>query len=260
MRALHIWDTCSIGTLLKHQLEGVVDITVVQPPRVDVFNQSNGLIHLNDNRLIAFTQICKLANGNDIIHIHEKDKLLVPLKLLYPRKRFVMHYHGSDIRYKWAEKKRIWGKADLILYSTVDLKDGAPSHAIMFPTPVNTEMFPKGEVGNGAICFARDKALYEAGNIAEKYNLKLTVITKRLPYTDMPNLLRKHRYYIHVKRDSMGKMLTAPGSTGSVTSLEALSLGLTVLTPFEVRYGLPIEHTPEVAASKLQRLYEEVMR
>jgi len=204
-----------------------------------------------------------LARKFDIIHVHSFDKLVPLLKFLYPKKPVILHYHGTDIRGKWALKKRYWSKAEAILYSTKDLlNDETPKDAIYMPNPVDTEIFyscaikpqPKTafHFSYGADDLARE--------YSKKYGLKLTIHDVRkhgvIPHLRLPKVLCIFEYYVDVKR--VGQ---ETASAMSKTGLEALACGLKVIRwDGSVIIGLPLENRPENISKKIFDLYLQIRR
>jgi hypothetical protein len=177
--------------------------------------------------------------------------------------RVVLHYHGTDIRGRWADRKKHWDWADAILVSTRNLLLGAPANARYQPNPIDTEIFHPVKnvlVEYGALHFDYDAADV-AKLIARVNNMPLTIRKKGVPYTMMPDVLRGFTHYIEAKRDSSDKLLsTRPTDTGSLLALQALACGLTVLTLTGKRVGLPPEHRVEAVVDSVYKVYEEVMR
>lgn len=88
--------------------------------------------------------------ASDLLHVHFGTRLNGLAQR--PRKPFVVHYHGTDIRtfyYDPAQRANIqWGadNAAAVLYSTPDLKkhaEEARRDAIYLPNPVNLSELPK---------------------------------------------------------------------------------------------------------------------
>lgn len=86
---------------------------------------------------------------SDLLHIHFGTRLDVLTRR--PRRPFIVHYHGTDIRtfyYDPSQRGKIqWGadNAAAVLYSTPDLKthaEAARSDAIYLPNPVNLAELP----------------------------------------------------------------------------------------------------------------------
>lgn len=86
---------------------------------------------------------------SDLIHIHFGTRLDVLTRR--PRRPFVVHYHGTDIRtfyYDPSQRDKIqWGadNAAAVVYSTPDLRthaEAARSDAVYLPNPVNLAELP----------------------------------------------------------------------------------------------------------------------
>lgn len=86
---------------------------------------------------------------SDLLHIHFGTRLDVVARR--PRRPFVVHYHGTDIRtfyYDPSQRDKIqWGadNAAAVLYSTPDLRshaEAARSDALYLPNPVNLGELP----------------------------------------------------------------------------------------------------------------------
>lgn len=194
------------------------------------------------------------ARKFSLVHVHDFDKLLPWLRMAYKHKPLVMHYHGSRIRFKWRERRTFWQFADAVLYSTKDLAEGAPSDAMYFPNPVDTELFrPVPECLKqpcSALSMDKDLDRVLAEKYAEKYGLKLTVQALGVPHCEMPRLLSRFEYYIDTKRIEGGHGL-------SKTALEALACGVKVIDwKGEVVERLPPMHHPKASVELLHVLYK----
>lgn len=235
MKVLHIWNTAGVGSVIAKYMDRIYGTQswlmhrrAFDPYGFTVYGE------LLDSRACIFKLKCLLeARKYDVIHVHTIDELVPFLKLLYPHKPVVLHYHGSEIRGKWGLKKNYWEKADLIFYSTLDLKEPeTPDMALYLPNPVDLDYFrpcPKAcERGKAAHFSYRADDL--AHQYAEKYNLKLDIYDKEnhgnMPYIAVSGYLCKFEFYIDVKRDRNGNLYRIPLSK---TALEALACGLKVI-------------------------------
>lgn len=191
-----------------------------------------------------------------LVHIHSADIFLPSFRRLYGRRKaLVIHYHGSEIRGKWDARSKYWSIADIIMVSTPDLLEGAPSRAIYLPNPVDTLMFrpkPKLRRKNTALYIIKHQEgedLEWPKKIAERMNLKLTMLDRKktpIPYLMLPDFLNKFEYYID--RNYIPSL--------SKTALEALACGLKVIRWDEkIISGLPEEHKPENVISRLCEIY-----
>lgn len=200
-----------------------------------------------------------LLGDYDVIHIHSFDKCVPLMSALAP---LVLHYHGSDIRGRWEDKKKYWSHANRILVSTSDLLNGAPPMAELLPNPIDTEIFK--DLGKERV----DAALhfdYGAVDLAEKithdHGLRLIVKEKGTPYAEMPQIFNGYTHYVDIKRDHTDRVLISrPTDTGSLIGLQALACGCEVLTLGGGRpKGLPPQHRPENVAKQLYKTYKEIL-
>ena len=75
-----------------------------------------------------------------------------------------------------------------------------------------------------------------------------------LMYTELPGFLKRYKIYVDIRYVD-GKILHNLSKTG----LEALACGLDVLDfDLKFRHGLPIEHCPLTAVSKLSEEYAQL--
>jgi len=265
MKILHVWNTAGVGSVIAKYMDrlfgtqsSVVYRRVFDPYGLTTYGE------LWDCGAKMFVLRCLLkARRFDIVHVHSLDKIVPLLKMLYPEKSIVLHYHGTDIRGKWTLKQKYWSKADLILYSTMDLLDDeTPKYAVYTPNPVDTEIFHPADTKPSpktAFHFS-----YNADDIAakyaEKHGLKLTIYDKEkqgaIQHSRVPEVLCRYEYYIDVKRTADGILIKGPLSK---TGLEALACGLKVITwNSEIIKGLPLENHPENIAEQICNLYLKI--
>jgi hypothetical protein len=182
------------------------------------------------------------------------------LKLIYPEKKLILHYHGTRIRGKWARKRKFWRWADHLLVSTPDLLDGAPDGTLYLPNLVDWDVIDEL---NSRLILKRDAltvsrwADREAHEIARAHSLNLFVhdrLVSPLDHGTFLKLMSGFTHYIDIKRDfgKDGEILHAH----SLTGLEARALGLTVLNWFGDVAEIDIEkHRPENVIPILEKLY-----
>jgi len=228
---LHIWNTAGVGSIIAKYMDKLFGVKslVVHRKRFDPYGVTVYGELWDCGAKIFVLKCLWLARKFDIIHVHALDKIVPFLKILYPRKPVVLHHHGSDIRGRWSSRRKYWSRADIILYSTLDLLNHeTPKHAVYMPNPIDTEFFhphPIKPKPKTALHFS-----YNADDLArkyaEKYNLNLTIMRRGIPYLKLPETLVKYEYYIDVKRSRNGVLLK--GSL-SKTALEALACGVKVI-------------------------------
>jgi hypothetical protein len=261
IKIMHIGNTAGVGSVIAKymdRLAGTASLVVARRVSDPVGFTTYGELWNSGPKM--FTLRCLLiARKFDIVHIHYFDKIIPYLKLLYPKKPIVMHYHGDDIRDKWELKRKYWSKADMVLYSSLDLLDNeTPEEAIYVPNPVDIEVFHPCEVEpKSKTAF---HIFYNANTVAERYaekhGLDLTIYDwreeGRIPHLRFAEVLCRHEYYIDVKVNQNGVLLEAL----SKTALEALACGLKVVTwSGSVVNGLPLGNSPEKAVRRIFELY-----
>ena len=255
MRVLHVWEVSSttISTFMD-RIYGTRSAVLCRE-KYDPYGHNTTTPNLQGSVFEFYGDAVLWASRADIVHIHSRDRLAPMVKRL--KKPVVMHYHGSDIRGKWQERRKRWEKADALMVSTPDLLEGAPENAVYLPNPVNTDLFHPDAVEH-----ARDSAVHFskgaddlATEIARENELPLIIVKQRIMRRDMPPLLRNYTHLVDVKRSSDGEVLRAR----SLLALEALACGLQVLSPDGVVKGLPEEHRPENVVKTLYELYTGLM-
>ena len=256
VNVVHIGNQCGVASTLQRCMRNEYSIRVIEKTENDPYG------HTNKNSLIsgkiAFSASCGwAAHHADLVHIHSHDRFLNFLFL--GKIPAVMHYHGTDIRGRWEEKRRNWENADRILVSTRDLLDGAPDGVEYFPNPVDP-MFKPGKLPDRecAVHFSYN-ADEEAQAIAEENDLPLVIVKQKIPHHDIPALLHNYTHIVEVKKKNGKIIMGSVEDTGSLLSLEALASGLTVLCRDGWRRDLPLEHRLEEAVKTLGRIYKELI-
>ena len=263
---MYIWDQ-GINYLLARGLKPLdVEVDCLHRAEFDPFGMTPAMWKRTypygrwESHAYGLHVLLKAIENYDLIHVHSFDKC-VPT-LAYLRKPILLHYHGSDIRGRWDDKKGKWKHANRIVVSTPDLLKGAPKDAEYLPNPIDIEVFRDlgGPRISKALHFNYD-AVDLAEHVAAENGVQLTVMNKGIPYTDMPRILNAYRYYVDVKRDHSDRVLISRATdTGSLVGLQALACGCTVLRLDGVHKGLPVEHEPGNVAKKLYRIYKEMLK
>lgn len=253
MKILHIWNTAGVASTLAKFMDRIfgTQSAVMYRKAFDRFGYTiyGELLDCGAKEFVIRALLRTLKY--DIIHVHSLDKLIPLIRLLNPRKPIVLHYHGSDIRGRWKEKRRYWSQPNtVVLVSTPDLLEGAPNEVIYLPNPVDTDLFhPDHSIyrkPRSALAFRCyiDEAKVRA--YAEAYGLELTILERKYPYLEMPKILSSYEYFIDkTELPSMSK-----------TGLEALACGTKVIRwDGEIVARLPDEHKPENVVGKLYSIY-----
>lgn len=174
-------------------------------------------------------------------------------------------------------KKRIHSKvqslSDLIVVSTPDLLQYVSSKVgikkIYLPNPVDTDLFNPDIIPS---INSRDSVHAEAvtmdtevtnmswvHNYLKINNINFDIdvydrIKHPLMYSELPRFLKNYQIYVDIRYVD-GKILRNLSKTG----LESLACGLDVLDfDLRFRHGLPIEHCPLTAVSKLSEEYAQL--
>ena len=262
MRILHVHDCAGVGALLVKLLNDAgLDAELIVRESIDRFGierfymvRGARVRLLSDSPKKFVFRILNIARKFDVLHLHSLDKVVPILKIAYPGKRVILHYHGSDIRDAWHARRKYWSRADAILVSTPDLLSGAPEVATWLPNPVDTEHFkPLEEVTR-----AKDEVLYfrlpyedldRALERVRKLGLKPVVSDRNVEYSALPHLLNRYEYF--ADRYSIPSL--------SKTALEALACGLKVVRwDGRIIEGLPREHEPDNVFAKYLQLLSEL--
>lgn len=231
--------------------------TVLYKAKYDLYNHNTVTPNIKGNTLDFYRAVYDECCKSDIVHIHSQDKLVPWVKMM--KKPVILHYHGSDIRGKWPKRKQYWSRADKLFYSTKDLNEDAPSYAEWFPNPVDTDLFYPilNHPDKDALTLSYNADI-QAKELAEKHGYNLETLKREYKHNELPNLFRQYKAFIDIKHLKGAKFNEAYYSSGSLTGLEALACGLTVVNPYTIRTGLPFEHQASTASDQLFRVYREV--
>lgn len=258
MKVLHLWSTAGIGGLLAKYMDQVypsLESDCIMRKKYDPCDLTvKGTVY-NCNYLRWLFVCLTKPRKFDIIHIHSYDGVLPILKLIYPHKKFVLHYHGTEIRDKWDQRRHIYKLADQILVSTPDLLEGAPPDVEYLPNPVDYDLIDSLNIPSEAKArqaFHVDQRAVDIAKIyAKERMLKLVIPIGKVPHYDFLEKLCEYYFYIDVKRDKeCNHVLRAL----SLTGLEASYAGAMVIN-FE---GAALTHFPKrhEKAEVCKRLYQ----
>jgi hypothetical protein len=277
LKVLHIWNTANIGGLIARYMDRMkgTDSVVYMWERWDPFRAGNEKVILY--RTAFGNKIGKLktpflafkGRHFDLIHNHGLDGLTPWLRLLYPKKKIILHYHGTRVRGKWDQKRKFWRYADRILVSTPDLLEGAPEGVLYVPNLIDWDTIDElrentEDKCRGAFTVSRwcDD---EARKIAEAHELSLIYHDREkypMSHKDFLKVLNQFTAYIDIKRD----FYSVPGSdvilrAHSLTGLEALGLGLTVYNWDGEESDIDIsKHRPENVIPLIWEVYTEEVK
>lgn len=214
--------------------------------------------------------------NSEILHVHTDD-YFASILFRFPKLRKqvkIIHYHGTDIRGRWVEKRRYYKHADLIFVSTRDLLKGAPDNVFWIPNPVDTEHFKPMNLKRKekAILFlkhgrykAYPKVIKLANKISREYDIDYELIdcTRRpVKYKDMPKLLNQYKYMLDIHHGHFGEIIRA----NSYLALQAMACGCKTISWSDEAKGyllyekLPEENKPENVIKRIRELLESKIR
>lgn len=279
MKVLHLGSLASVpSTLIKYQRRLGIKADLMLRSGHTSFDSHKVI---NDSIVISggvkkfLLKVLLLVPRYDIIHSHILPFTSKYVKRPYFWKSMVFHYHGSNIRNQWVEKREEWSRGDFIGLSTPDLLVGAPDRAVYIPNPIDTQLFTrKKDFRKGSALWimhmeGHQKNEKNAYKLAKEYNLDLTVLnrlTDAIPYLEFPRYLEQFEYFLDLKLvDFMNKkrVLTITNevqTSFSLTGHQALSLGVKVIHNGEIHTEFPQEHDPVIIAKKWIEIYEELLK
>jgi len=238
LKILHIWNVAGVANTLAYETRKLgIEADIIARRDLDKAKfcevHPELFIATPSKFFIFFIKTIKLAKKYDILHVHWYDWIIPHLRFVYPRKVIIIHYHGSDIRFKTEKKKDKFRFANKITVSTPDLLDHIKGEYV--PNPVDFTLFKRTKKAK------KDTALFiqaydrftEARKLAieeaEKRNLKLTIIERNktiIPYKDFARTLEVYEYYIDIRQEPYRNTLL---DSLSLTALQALALGNKVI-------------------------------
>lgn len=297
MKVLHVWDHCGVSFLIVKELikqghHAVVFKQCDSSKRLSLGQdgfyrnfllcQNNvqpryrfgpGFLRRLIKKLWRMTNVLRfyltakrLARNFDLVHVHS----LYWFFFLIPKRKLILHFHGSDIRDSPSLKTafdrlitrlflRLFSSQKIFYFSTPDLVNDCPT-GIYMHNPVDLDHFTVK-----SRTFDEKTAVYIenwyagscewAEDMAKNYGLKLTVVNRtkneHVPYQNFPDYLSNFEYFIdrHVIQ-SLSK-----------TALEALALGLKVIQwDGKVVESLPVEHYPENVGHNWLKTYRNKLQ
>ena len=262
MKILHIYDTSGSSSIIaRYQRKLGHEVKVITNARLDKFGISEFYesVLYKGSSLRFYLYVIKEARKYDVLHVHSLVRIAPYLKMLYPNKKLILQFHGSDLRLYGNSVKTLFAisLADLCLITTTDLWKNVPiNYRYKFYECLNVpdvELFSdiKAEKKYPDVWLT----FLESGKFWHEpiEDLKIEPIDRNetpIPYYMMPFFLFDYGGYIDIKNQN-GKPLESLSKTG----LEALATGLKVINwKKEILTELPNEHNPYVVAEKLNHL------
>lgn len=265
MKILHIWDQAGTASVIaKWQRRIGHQSIVIKNSKHDknkVTEYYGGI--LVSSKIIFILKSVILSRKYDVIHLHDAWFMPVVLKLLYPKKRIIMHYHGTMIRMGTKETRRkIWERfVDVILVATHDLLEFKyAKQPVYVPNPVDIELFQfikHVQNRKALIVPKKDQSIEDTMSLLSLhgYDVQLESLPKDkwVLYKDFPNMLAEYEFYVDIPIIN-GKIIMVHSTTG----LQALSMGIKTISPdFTMSNFLPENHRPENVVKLLDEIYSE---
>lgn len=262
---MHIWDQASTASVIaKWQRKLGHETLVIKNAKHDKLKCTSyygGKIV--SNKYVFVIKSILTAKNYDVIHLHDAWFMVVPLKMLYPKKKIIMHYHGSMVRAELKGKRmRLqWEKlVDKIIVSTPDLLEHEYSKQPYYiANPVDTELFKPykpSENNTGLISLKKNQSSSRTLSdlIKHGYNFKLETMPKneQVEYKFVPSRLAMYEYYVDLPVVN-GELIHA----NSMMGLQAMAMGLKVISwDYSVTDSLPFYHQPENVVKEIMKAYE----
>ena len=260
-RVLHVWNTAGVASDIARFTDSMFDTEskVITRRAADQAGLTTYGRAYDEGAVSFFFRAVRMSRHADLVHVHSLDRV-VPWVKRVQGGPVVMHYHGTDIEGRWAEKRGRWSKADFVAVSTPNLLEGAPAGAVYVPNPIDTGLFrdtggPRSQGSAVSFHYGMDA---EAEAAAKGLGLKLDWLERwSVKHEDMPSVLSKYAYYIDMRRPPAHVVARSLGRA----ALEALACGCSVVDwTGKVTSGLPKEHEAAAVASRWDEIYRALLR
>lgn len=265
MKILHIWEWAGIGSILSHYLRKLGHTSDVVKTQ-DFFGFLSFYNQLKYMKVDFPECALKKVTEYDVIHIHAKELMPVMIRKLFPSKKIIFSWHGSEARAKNPNKAHmlVHQYCDKVFICTKDLAKYVGNDIEWLPNICDIEHFKKRENGFGAISVHNDKGkIYRAQKYLDEgkelFGEKCEVVNRSIifkPYENMPEFLAQYRYYYDIKFDN-----EKLNSQLSATAVQALSVGLIVKKwtqdGIKTITKFPEEHSPDNVIGRLMEVYED---
>ena len=264
-KILHVWDIAGVGSIIsKYQKKLGYTSRVIKRKSFDklgITQYYKETLWDTSAKLFVSKAIAE-ARKYDIIHLHDAWWAIKPIKILYPSKKIILHYHGSFLRETpLSKRKNFEKKVNAILVSTPDLLDFEFfKNPIYLPNPVDIELFSPRNIpkNNQGVSFLKKGMSHnQLADKLKKNGIEIEFESissedRNVPYWEMPDFLAKYQFYLDIP---IINEKIIPHST--LTGLQALSLGLTVIDyNFQPIETLPEKNRPENVIQQLQEIYD----
>jgi len=268
LRILHVWDQAGTASVIAREQRKLGHHSLViknsKHDFVEITKYYGGMLVKNKYHFVIKSIF--LARKFDIIHLHDAWFMVVPLRILYPQKKIIMHYHGSLVRNEMkGEKMRLgWEKlVNAIIVATPDLLEFEySSQPYYIPNPVDTILFHKRSIPHNNKCFSSMKKGTDKNQIfymLSRFDFEVDLQQNKNRYVDsikyknFNKKLEQYEYYADLPVIN-GKLIHA----NSVCGLQAMSMGLKVVNwDYTISDSLPEYHRPENVVKEIEKIYQQ---
>jgi len=214
-KILHIFNTAGVSNVLNYFINAFSETHNFKSKLITrLYYENFGFSEYYKDKIIKrrdeifYAYLILIAKKYDILHLNTNDKILPLLRKIFPKKKIVLSYHGTDIRGNVKTKKHLYSHADYVSVSTKELIQDTFNY---IPNIVDFHHFnlldERKIIKNKAIFFHLGKHEIKAEKrinlLLHSYtDLKLTTVKrweKPIKYKDMPNFLNEFEYFFDVK-------------------------------------------------------------
>jgi len=262
LKVLHIWSQAGVSSIIskwqkRNNIESHVIIQAKHDP--DKTGDFYGDEVIYGNKIKFVLAALKRCKEYDIIHLHDAWFMIPLIKIKYPKKKIIIHYHGSMVRRAMKDTRRkLWEKAvDKILVSTPDLLQFDYNiHPIYVPNPVDIEHFkPKTNPKNNDCLFLPklNQSKHGTYRLLLHHGLDVNLVTPvRVDYKELPEIISYFEYCCDIP--IVNNEIVA---ANSMMGLQSMSMKLkTIQHDFTVKSELPANHHPQFTVKLLREIYE----
>lgn len=251
LKILHVFDIAGVGMNISAVLP-VYESKVITRKRFNQFCFESDINVPGPAKLFKLAVYYYIKRFKpDVIHVHTLIDYLSFIRK-HSNAYVVFHAHGTRLREYNGEID-----ADRVLVSTPDLLDYCKKATLLLNTVDRKKFFPKGKAQANTALFIRNDCcdrLDMATKYASDHDLELTVIDriqgKHVLHADMPELLRKHAYFLEFKGFQYPVL--------SKTALEALACDRIVIHEDNFRVINPCDYDFNALDMKIKQVYSEI--
>lgn len=273
MKILHIGDRAGVAFTLAEitKENGHFSKVLFRPAhdRLGIWKKFSSDNEPYNGRVLKFLfHVIKVASKYDIIHSHI-DVFVPFLKMIFPRKTIICHYHGTDLRKANIKKiKFVSMFSDKIAIATTDLINYVNRSKTLFIPNTFDKKFLASELGK------REKIIFLPITLREDKNYMFSlnawrILREKIPYVKLKiikwgndiakceEILKKDDRVVWLKplsKDEMVREMKACSivweqhlvGVFGITGIEAMAAGVPVLTFFDKKNDKEGKYNPPV--------------